>query len=109
MTLKEIQAAVRAGQTVVIKKYHRKARAWAESEGLYVPVHRPSKWGNPFRIGRDGTRDEVCEKYADWLQGQPDLLADIGELRGRVLGCYCAPDRCHGDELARLANPAEEV
>ena len=108
MTLQEIQAEVRAGRAVVVRKYHKAVVAWAKSEGLYVPIHRPSRWGNPYKLDHERHRDEVCEKYADWLQGQPDLLADIGELRGKVLGCYCTPKRCHGDELARLANATSE-
>lgn len=28
-----------------------------------VYIGRPSKWGNPFVIGRDGSREEVIEKY----------------------------------------------
>ena len=28
-----------------------------------IYVGRPSKWGNPFVIGRDGSRDEVIAKY----------------------------------------------
>lgn len=30
-------------------------------------IGRPSKWGNPFVIGADGTRDEVVERYRTWL------------------------------------------
>lgn len=70
-----------------------------------VFIGRPSKWGNPFVIGRDGTRAEVIEKYARWIAQQPALLNDIvGELRGKDLLCYCAPRACHGDVLHILAN-----
>lgn len=65
---------------------------------------RPSKWGNPFVIGKDGTRDEVISKYQEWIKTQPDLLAALPELRGKVLGCWCAPQACHCDVLADLAN-----
>jgi len=34
-----------------------------------VYVGRPSKWSNPFVIGRDGSRDEVIAKYAHGLGG----------------------------------------
>jgi hypothetical protein len=68
-----------------------------------VYIGRPSKWGNPFTIGRDGDRDEVIEKYEDWLQTQPQLLAALPELQGKTLGCWCAPQACHGDVLARYA------
>jgi hypothetical protein len=69
-----------------------------------VYIGRPSKWGNPFRIGRDGTRVEVIEKYRRWLQTQPHLLAALPELRGKTLGCWCKPKPCHGDVLAELAD-----
>jgi hypothetical protein len=69
-----------------------------------VYVGRPSKWGNPFAIGRDGTREEVVAKYKDWLMTQPALLAALHQLKGKKLGCWCAPRACHGDVLAGLAD-----
>ena len=69
-----------------------------------VYVGRPSKWGNPFQIGRDGTREEVIACYRDWVQAQPALLVEIPTLRGKTLGCWCAPNQCHGDVLAVLAD-----
>lgn len=69
-----------------------------------IYIGRPSKWGNPFVIPSDGTRGEVIQKYEAWIQTQPHLLADLASLRGKVLGCWCAPNPCHGDVLVRLAN-----
>jgi hypothetical protein len=69
-----------------------------------VYIGRPSKWGNPFVIGRDGTRDDVIARYEAWLLEQPELVAALPELAGKTLGCWCAPRACHGDVLARLAN-----
>ena len=68
-----------------------------------VYIGRPSKWGNPFVIGMDGTRAEVVEKYERWLETS-DLRSQLGELRGKDLVCYCSPLQCHGDVLLRLAN-----
>jgi hypothetical protein len=48
-----------------------------------VYVGRPSKWGNPFVIGRDGTRDQVIAKYRAWIGRQPSLMAALHELRGK--------------------------
>ena len=31
-------------------------------------------------------------------------MSHIHELKGKVLGCWCAPQACHGDTLAELAN-----
>ena len=67
-------------------------------------IGRPSKWGNPFEIGKDGDRAEVIQKYREWVATQPNLMAALPELRGKVLGCWCAPKACHGDVLVSLAN-----
>jgi Domain of unknown function (DUF4326) len=73
-----------------------------------VYIGRPSIWGNPFVIGKDGTRDQVIEKYAAWIVQQRDLMARLHELRGKNLVCWCAPCACHGDVLMRLANGRRE-
>jgi len=70
-----------------------------------VFIGRPSKWGNPFKIGEDGTRDEVIAKHRAWILCQPGLMAMAkDELRGRDLVCFCAPRSCHGDILSIIAN-----
>ena len=68
---------------------------------------RPSKWGNCFEIGKDGNRKQVIEKYRKWLAHNPELLKDIKELKGKVLGCWCAPLLCHCEVLAELANRSD--
>jgi hypothetical protein len=73
------------------------------TDAFDVYVGRPSKWGNPFKVGRDGDRATVIRRYEDWLRTQPQLMAALPELRGKVLGCWCAPLACHGEVLARLA------
>lgn len=67
-----------------------------------VYVGRPSKWGNPFVIGRDGTRDEVIVKYRTWIVQQPLLMAALHELQGKDLVCWCAPAHCHAEVLIAL-------
>lgn len=70
-----------------------------------VYIGRGSKWGNPFKIGVDGDRREVIEKFEKWFIEDPARVRDAKiELRGRNLVCYCAPQKCHGDFLIRLAN-----
>lgn len=69
-----------------------------------IYVGRPTKWGNPFRIEVYGTRARVIELYREWLWNHPQLLADLGELRGKDLVCWCAPKPCHADILLELAN-----
>jgi hypothetical protein len=68
-----------------------------------VYIGRPSPWGNPFEIGRDGTRADVIKKYRAWIVEQPALVAALPTLKGKRLGCWCAPAACHGDVLAELA------
>ncbi|MFD9700054.1 DUF4326 domain-containing protein [Lentzea sp. NPDC059081] len=63
-----------------------------------------SPFANPFRPGVDGTREEVVVRYRAWLLDRPDLPARLPELRGRRLGCWCAPLPCHAEVLAELAN-----
>ena len=69
-----------------------------------VYIGRGSKWGNPFKIGIDGTREDVIEQYRDWIQTQSHLLNSLEELRGKTLGCFCSPQACHGDILVELLN-----
>lgn len=67
-----------------------------------VYIGRPSKWGNPFEVGKDGTREDVCKKYRTWLLSQHQLLEELLDLKGKVLGCWCKPRECHGDVLVEM-------
>ena len=70
-----------------------------------VYIGRPSDWGNPFVIGKDGDRADVIRKYRNWIMRQPDLLARAKkELQGRRIACWCKPEACHGDVLAEIAD-----
>ena len=75
-----------------------------------VYIGRPSRWGNPFVIGKDGDRQEVIQKHKNWLMTQIRNgkvgLQDLAALHGKRLGCYCAPEPCHGDFLAVCADMA---
>lgn len=75
-----------------------------KKEVFDIYIARPSKWGNPFVIGRDGTREEVIQKYKNWILTQPHLLKELTELKGKILGCWCKPLPCHGDVLVELLN-----
>lgn len=72
-----------------------------------------SPLGNPFIIGRDGDRDEVCDLYEAWFQAKVEVKdpAVMQELRrlyriakdgDLTLGCFCAPQRCHGETIKRF-------
>lgn len=79
------------------------AVAAARADGTLVRVDRRSRWGNPFRIGRDGTRVEVIRRYAEYLLARPDLVVDVPRLRGHTLACWCAPAPCHAEVLRQWA------
>ena len=72
------------------------------SDAIYVG--RPSKWGNPFTIGKDGDRDAVIVAYMAWFALNKTLRNDLHELRGKDLVCWCVPLPCHADILLELAN-----
>ena len=81
-----------------------------------VYVGRPSRWGNPYSIGKHGTREEVVLKYRHFIENDLDHPADLELLRGRDLVCWCHtwdgqgdnPMYCHADILLELANLGEE-
>ena len=74
-------------------------------------IHRGTPLGNPFVIGRDGTREEVIAQYRPWLRaqwkenGQPralliQLAREYKEQGALTLLCWCKPLACHGDVIA---------
>lgn len=106
------------------KRIQRKrTRGWRMPEGA-IYVGRPTKWGNPYRVG-----DGLCEAAADaveyyrlWLIEGTDYVSETPnpppdeddirrELRGHDLACWCAPGQpCHADVLLEIANaPDDEV
>ena len=74
------------------------------TEEYDVYIGRGSKWGNPFVIGVNGSRDQVLQKYYMYILNKPELLKDLPELKGKRLGCYCKPLSCHGDILKDLVD-----
>ncbi len=88
-----------------------RARGWRKPENTVV-VSRPSRWGNPYAIGKAAsggmTREEAVIRFrADLLAGRLPFDADTvkAELRGKNLGCWCSLDGpCHGDVLLEVAN-----
>jgi hypothetical protein len=105
---RERQAKVNAGETVVANAQSDKNLiCWAEREGYAIRIDRSTRYGNPFVMGEDGTRDAVCDAFElYYLPNKPSISSRIksGDLCGRVLICHCYPERCHGDCLASLAN-----
>jgi hypothetical protein len=80
-------------------------------EAYDAKICRGTIFGNPFQIVRDGTREQVIERYREWFNF---LLRDekfkeaVLELRGLTLGCFCAPFPCHGQVIADYLNNLPE-
>ncbi len=76
-------------------------------------IDRRTKWGNPFKVGRDGTREQVIARYrADlWrrIRAGEVALKELAALDGMWLACCCDPLPCHGHVLARAAAWAAEI
>jgi len=95
---------------VVNLKGHRDDAAFADVVYVGRPMYRGgwqlpgSPLANPFRPGPDGSRNEVIARYRRYLLGRSDLLTLLPGLRGRRLGCWCAPEPCHADVIAELAD-----
>jgi hypothetical protein len=66
------------------------------------PDYGDTKFGNPFLIGRDGTREEVVTQYIDYIVNNKELLNELQKLKNKRLGCHCKPKLCHGDVLILL-------
>ena len=64
---------------------------------------KQSKWANPFTLRNDSI-EVVISKYENYIRNNSKLMNDLEELRGKTLGCWCAPGPCHGDVLIKLLN-----
>jgi len=80
-------------------------RKW---QAFDVYIGRGSLFGNPYYIGKDGTRSEVIEKYRAWFKrkvaNERGFKDALESLRGKRLGCYCKPLACHGDVIVEYLN-----
>lgn len=85
-----------------------------DSGGFPIYVGRGSVLGNPFVVGRDGSREEVIAKYRVWLWDKIQLremkvldalkwilVRERHERRVIKLACYCKPNACHGDVIVK--------
>jgi len=65
---------------------------------------KDSIWANPYKIGKDGDRKEVLEKYEAYIRNKIEeegLQNELKKLSGKNLGCWCYPEKCHGDILVK--------
>lgn len=77
-----------------------------------VYIGRPSKFGNPYIIGKDGAREDVLRKYGIYfynkLNSDDNFAREVIDLKDKTLGCFCRPQRCHGDIIVEFLNSLEE-
>lgn len=80
-------------------------------EAYDIYIGRGSKWGCPFTIIKDrptlakeivDSKEEALSKYKEYLLASPELMDSLDELEGKTLGCFCKPEKCHGDVLLEL-------
>ena len=103
------KAIVEAGGTVAANMHQDTDRAlltWARKTDRFARIDRSSDWGNPFEMGDDGDRDTVCDSYEIFFPRKFSLHNRLDELKGKVLGCWCYPARCHGMYLIAKAGEA---
>src|SRR5574343_637450 len=84
---------------VVVNKYH-------SNYDFYIG--RGSVLGNPYPITDTDSRDSVCNKYEVWFEqnkDRPDVKEYLNKILAKArlgsvsLGCFCKPQRCHGDTI----------
>jgi len=80
---------------------------------FYVPGAVKSKWANPFSVKKYG-REECLRLYKNYILSRSDLMDNLGELQGKVLGCWCREPNmdpeipvCHGDILLELLTESD--
>ena len=77
-------------------------------------------FGNPFIIGKDGNRDQVCDQFEEYLNTRTDDHPLIRELQKLyeliketdntvVLRCYCSPKRCHAESIKKWLLKKDEI
>ena len=99
--------------TVVNLKGHRGDPGFADVVYVGRAVYRggwhlpASALASPFRPGPGCSREDAVARYREYLLGRADLLALLPALRGRRLGCWCAPGPCHAAVIAELADAAD--
>src|SRR4051794_32464878 len=112
-------ASLHAWELVMAKRIQRRrTKGWIKPLGA-IAVSRGTRWGNPFEIDVDGTREEVVAWHREWLLGKrlaprpwrydpAEARAALPGLRGHDLMCWCRLDQlCHADVLLEMANSVD--
>ena len=69
----------------------------------HVYIGRGTEWGNPFKVTDTNNREQAVHQYENYIKSEKKLSQRIGELKGKILGCWCSPLLCHGVILHQLA------
>ncbi len=97
---------IKITRVVNIKKEEKYAKLRCTPEYQYIG--RGSYWGNPYSmIGTGDDRDEVIRKFKydfDFEKFPNKSKSEVFKLAGKRLGCFCKPEKCHGDVLAEFLN-----
>ncbi len=114
----KVRLVIRARTTVIHVK---DAPAGWKQNPRFVYCGRGSKWGNPFPITANQDRNMVCDMHQRWFEDgslaaeffgettlaykrlHPPLVTELRELVGKVLVCFCHPQRCHCHYLSMRA------
>jgi hypothetical protein len=60
-------------------------------------------FGNPFALRRESERELVLEQYRAYFDHRvsmdPTFVEELKKLKGKRLGCFCAPALCHGSVI----------
>ncbi len=102
--MREIVKVQTLGGLMNVKRIQRKGYydwSWSKNPNA-VAVHRPTKWGNPYRLS-EYSLDECLRLYEIWLREKLKVNPDfLKPLVGKDLVCYCSPYRsCHADILIK--------
>lgn len=96
---------------------------WEKVEGaenIYIGrgSHNPSPLGNPFIINGHNSRDNVCDRYAEYLPSQMNagnqvILSEMNRIARLIMSgtnvnlqCYCKGKRCHGETIKEIIEDA---
>ena len=119
----QVKSVVNVNKQSLIEKGYMNFENWiSDKDNVYIGRDMShyvagavgSVWENPFVVAKTGTKyktnikrytlDESLIKYCQYIESNPTLLARLHELNGKTLGCWCKPNRCHGDVLMELVN-----